>query len=36
MRDVLTSPNIDCMSMDEDVEMMDEEEVVAKPTKILV
>ena len=36
MGDVLTSPNNTCTSMDEDAEPMDEEEVVAEPTKILV
>ena len=36
MGDVLTPPNNACTSMDEDAEQMDEEEVVAEPTEILV
>ena len=36
MGDVFTLHNISCTSMDEDAEPMDEEEVVAEPTKILV
>ena len=33
---VLTSPNNSCKSMDEGAELMDEEEVVAEPTEILM
>ena len=36
MGGVLTSPNNACISMDEDAELMDKEEAVAEPTKILV
>ena len=36
MEDVLTLPNNTCTSMDKDAEPMDEEEVVAEPTEILV
>ena len=36
MRDVLTSPNNACTPMYEDAETMDKEEVLAKPTEILV
>ena len=36
MGDVLTSPNNDCTSMDEEAETMDEEEAVAEPTEIVV
>ena len=36
MGDVLTSPNNACTSMDKDAESMDEEEVMAELTKILV
>ena len=36
MGDVLTSPNNACTSIGEDAESMDEEEVVAETTEILV
>ena len=36
MGDVLMSPNNDCTSMGEDAEPIDEEEVVAETTEILV
>ena len=36
MKDVLTSPNNACTSMDKDAEPVDEEEVMVEPTEILV